>query len=133
MKNYYEQTVGEIVEQLIRIKDRGSVITRCDIESINNACNILSHTFNRNETAGRLINECFANVRFNREDVKEMLKSDDYEPSDENTDIVISSIEDYLMGSCTEHGYDVLCIAIDNYGSEGKLKPISEEEQHEGT
>ena len=128
MKNYYEQTVGEIVEQLIRIKDRGSVINRDDIESINNACNILSHTFNKSEIAGGLMNECFANIRFNREDVKEMLKSDNYEPSDENADIVISSIEDYLMGSCTEHGYDVLCIAIDNYGSEGKLKPISKEE-----
>ena len=133
MKNYYEQTVGKIVEQLIRIKDRGSVITRCDIESINNACNILSHTFNRNETAGRLINECFANVRFNREDVKEMLENDDYEPSDENADVVIASIKDYLVGTCYEYGCDIIRTAIDNCCIEGKLKPISKEEQHEST
>lgn len=46
--------VGEIIERLISIKDN------CDIgfenrEAINNACNILSHNFNRLSTAEEIL------------------------------------------------------------------------------
>lgn len=133
MKNYYEQTVGEIVEQLIRIKDRGSVINRDDIESINNACNILSHMFNKNEMAGEVINECFANVRFNRASIRNYLKENDYETSDENVDAIIKSTKDYLMANCPRWNYVILTVAVDSCDVKDKLKPISEEEQHEGT
>ena len=129
MKNYYEQTVGEIVEQLIRIKDRGSVITRRDIESINNACNILSHTFNKSEMAGVLSNEYFASIRWQKEDIKQVLIEKGFEPSDENVNIVLNNdikFANYISERSVEIGFEIIENEI--YECDYKLKPISKEE-----
>lgn len=51
------QTVGEIVERLIFIKDNYGIEDRGDLEAINNACNILDHKFNRLTMADEILKE----------------------------------------------------------------------------
>ena len=50
------QTVGEIIEELICVKDRLSAeLWGTEIDAINNACNILNHNFDRMSTADELM------------------------------------------------------------------------------
>lgn len=46
-----EQTIGEIVERLIYIKDNYGIEDLGDIEAINNASNLLSNNFERLSTS----------------------------------------------------------------------------------
>lgn len=49
------QTVGEIIEELISVKDRLSPdLWGTEIDAINNACNILNHNFDRMTTSDKL-------------------------------------------------------------------------------
>jgi hypothetical protein len=49
------QTIGEIVERLIYIKDNYGIEDLGDLDAINNACNLLSHIFERTGTADQYL------------------------------------------------------------------------------
>ncbi len=46
-----EQTIGEIVERLIYIKDNYGIEDMRDLEALNNSCNLLSNNFERLSTS----------------------------------------------------------------------------------
>lgn len=54
--NGENQILGEVVERLIYIKDNYGIEDRGDLDAINNACNILSHKFNRLDTVDKVLN-----------------------------------------------------------------------------
>ena len=128
MKNYYEQTVGEIVELLIRIKDRNGIGSRDELEAINNACNILTKRFNRSTPANVLIYECITSIHWQEEDIKQTLEEEGFEPSDENVKIVLDnnlSLEKGLQETCCESGWEIINYAI--VKCKDKLKSLKEE------
>lgn len=51
------QTIGEIIERLIYIKDNYGIEDLDDLNAINNACNILEDNFSRIITANKLVRE----------------------------------------------------------------------------
>ena len=51
-----DQIIGEVVERLIFIKRNYGIEDRGDINAINNACNILSHKFNRLDSVDKVLN-----------------------------------------------------------------------------
>ena len=52
-----KQTIGEIVERLIYIKDNYGIEDLGDLEAINNACNVLDHKFDRMDTVNKVLGE----------------------------------------------------------------------------
>lgn len=51
-----EQTLGQVVERLIYIKDRfENLLEPEEIDAINDACNVIDHKFNRHITANEAI------------------------------------------------------------------------------
>ena len=78
------QTVGEIIEKLIYIKDNYGIEDRGDLEAINNACNILSHNFDRLTTANILINGQVVNI------IKTALVENGFESNEKNVSLVFT-------------------------------------------
>jgi hypothetical protein len=53
---YQQETLGQVVERLINIKDRfANSLSFEEKEAINNACNIIDHKFDRHATANEVI------------------------------------------------------------------------------
>ena len=51
-----EQTLGQVVERLIHIKDKfANLLELEEINAINDACNVIDHKFNRHITADEAI------------------------------------------------------------------------------
>lgn len=56
--DYENQTIGGMVEELIIIKDSlFNYLSERQIETINNACNVLDHEFNRLITVDEVLNK----------------------------------------------------------------------------
>lgn len=125
MKDYSKQTIGEIIESLIYIKDNCYIGTRERLEALNNACNILSRRFNRSNPADILINEYITSIHWQEEDIRQALAEEGYEPSEENVVTVLNQnigLEKYLQEAGIVSGWEVVNNAIEE--CKGKLRPI---------
>lgn len=105
------QITGEIVEELISIKKRFyNELYSTEIEAINNACNILTHRFNRFDSTNTLINEHITSIHWQRDDIMTALEEQGYESNETNVNIVFNylGLEKYLQEYSTEAGWEVI-------------------------
>lgn len=123
-----EQIIGEIVDRLIYIKDNCELKDSNDVEAINNACNILSHCFNRFATTKDLIDEHITSIHWRYDDIVSALADKGYEPNNDNVAIIVNylGLEKYLQERGVEAGWEVIYNAISE--SKDKLCLLQEEE-----
>lgn len=120
MEKKKSQTIGEIIENLIYVKDYCDIRSLDILDSINNACNILSHNFNRFATADVLINECITSIRWQHEDIMSALADDGFEPNEDNVDIILNhpGLEKYIQERGIENGWDIIHGVISEHKDE---------------
>ena len=124
------QTIGEITERLIRIKDSfKSSMSSEEIEAINDCCNILNHNFNRFATIQDLITEHITSIHWRYDDIMSALADKDYEPNKDNVDTIIyyPGLEKYLQEKGTEAGWEVIYNVISEL--KDKLLVLQSEEK----
>lgn len=110
-----QQTVGQVVDNLIAVKDRfANQLCGAEIDAINDACNILDHRCNRFDTAEYVINEYVGGVHWHTGDIERALAEDGYEPCNENVAIICNSdrFNKNLEERSIEDGWDVIHAAI---------------------
>lgn len=120
MNQKKSQTIGEIIENLIYIKDNYGIEDLGDLDSINNACNILSHNFNRFATADLLINEHITSIRWQHEDIMSALAEDGFEPNEDNVSVILNhfGLAEHIQERGIESGWDVIHSVISMHKDE---------------
>lgn len=107
--------VGEVVEKLIHIKDHNrSTLTQVEIDAINNACNVLSHTFNRFTEVANILDDRITSIRWANADIQHALVEDGFEPDEDNVNIILNypGLAKYLQERGIEAGWNVIHNAI---------------------
>lgn len=103
--------IGEIVETLIRIRDkyRGDWHIE-ELEALNEACNVLDRRFNRFDDSYDLRNDHITSVHWMEEDIKKALVEDGFEASNENISQVLNypGLGKYLQERGIEAGWAVI-------------------------
>lgn len=107
--------IGEIVERLISIKEHNrNTLTSAEIDAINDACNVLSHSFNRFDNATSILEHRITTISWSDEDIQYVLEKDGFEPDTDNTNTILNypGLAKYLQERGTEAGRDVIHSAI---------------------
>ena len=108
-------TIGEVVEKLIHTKDhnRGNLM-QADIDAINNACNVLMHTFNRFTEVDNILEDRITSIHWANVDIQSALTEDGFEPDEDNVSIILNypGLAKYLQERGIEAGWDVIHAAI---------------------
>lgn len=108
-------TIGGIIDTLCLIKDRykGSLSLR-EIDTINDACNILDHCLNRFRTVDNILENHITTISWSDEDIQHALAEDGFEPDDDNTNTILNypGLAKYLQERGIEAGWDVIHSAI---------------------
>lgn len=108
------QTIGEIIERLIYIKDNYGIEDFGDLNAINNACNILDNRFNRFAVSDTVINQYITSIHWQEEDIRLALQEEGFDTSEENVAEIRNycGLEKYLQERCIEAGWDIIYYAI---------------------
>lgn len=108
-------TIGGIIDTLCLIKDRyrGSLSMK-EIDTINDACNILDHCLNRFRTVDNILASHIASVHWSEEDIMHALAEDGFEPDADNVKTILDypGLAKYLQERSTDAGWDVIHSAI---------------------
>lgn len=127
-------TIGQIVENLINIKDtHKKELTSEEVDAINDACNILDHNFNRYDTKTEVVDNTIAKIRWCRDDIADALKEKGYLPSTANIDKVLRdiSLKRSIQDSGIEAGWGPIYSRIYDLGDLGLEKEVVPDEAAE--
>lgn len=108
-------TIGGIIDTLCLIKDRHRAsLTSREIDTINNACNILDHCLNQCRTVDNILASHVTSVHWTEEDIMHALAEDGFEPDADNVKTILEypGLAKYLQERSTEAGWDVIHSAI---------------------
>lgn len=102
--------VGAVIEGLISIKDSyKDELCADELEAINDACNILSHRFNRFDVPEVIIHDHITSVSTSRSEVGDKLHEAGYLGNDDNINILRQNgLEKALQERMTERMWEVI-------------------------
>ena len=104
------QKVGAIVESLISIRDMNKDLSEEDRDTIANACNILSHTFNFYDNADTIVNDKVVNIFWRIEDIENALQKAGFSSCEDNVESIMNHV--YFKKSLEENsiskGWDII-------------------------
>ena len=129
MYAYKENTIGEIVETLIRVKDHNrQSLTLSETDAINDACNILYKSFPSDGTKCSLTDENVLRFFLSYEDVRKALSEKGYEPSDANVEAVVAGkkLAESLSKGFREIAEDAIRGHIESMAQAGEIKSREE-------
>ena len=104
-------TIGGIIDTLCLIKDRyRSSLSMGEIDTINDACNILDYCLTRFRTVDNILASHVTSIHWTEEDIQHALAEDGFEPDMDNVSTVLNypGLAKYLQERGIEAGWDVI-------------------------